>query len=118
MGQGLAYHTQTSEWEVQNGKVPKLPDNEIRKVRESNRRLIEEAEGLSHAAVLAKKKSSKKPKNEDEKRKTNKEIYRTIIQRNPLLKKAVKENIAKKRLAVKQLGKLGASLWSSSQRLY
>ena len=78
------------------GKSPKLPDNEIKKVRESNRRLIKRHKDL-YAAVLAKKKSSKKPKNEDEKRKTNREIYRTIIRRNPLLTKAVKENIAKKR---------------------
>jgi hypothetical protein len=78
------------------GKSPKLPDNTIRRVREGNRRLIKKHRDFN-AAVRAIIKKEGKPKDKDKKREINRKAYRTIIGRNPLLKNAVKENIAKTR---------------------
>jgi hypothetical protein len=78
------------------GKSPKLPDNTIRRVREANRKLIKKHRDFN-AAVRAEIKKSGKPKNKDQKRKINRKAYRAIIRRNPLLKNAVRQNIAKTR---------------------
>jgi replicative DNA helicase len=78
------------------GKGPKLPQNRINKVRQANRKLIRKHKDLN-AAVRAAIKASGKPEDKADKRKINKRVYRSIIGRNPLLGRAVKENVAKLR---------------------
>jgi hypothetical protein len=78
------------------GKSPKLPDKKIEKVRDSNRKLIKKHKDLN-AAVQDLIKKEGKPKNEDERSRINRKAYKTIIRRNPLLLKAVKENVARAR---------------------
>ncbi len=78
------------------GKSPKLPDSEIKKARAANRKLIKRNKDLN-AQVQTLIKAAGKPKNKDEKRQINRSAYSAVIRRNPLLGKAIKENIAKRR---------------------
>jgi hypothetical protein len=78
------------------GKGPLLPDSAIKKARRANRKIIKAHKDLN-AAVRAEIKAAGKPTDADERRQFNRNAFAKVIKRNPLLVKAVKENLAKAR---------------------
>jgi hypothetical protein len=76
------------------GKGAKLSDSGIKKARRENRKIIKAHKDL-YAAVRAEIKKAGKPKDAAQRRRINRNSYAKIIRRNPLLAKAVKENLAK-----------------------
>jgi hypothetical protein len=78
------------------GKGVRLPDNEIKRVRRANRKIIKVHKDLN-AAVRAEIKAAGNPRDADQRRRITRNAYRKLIRRNPLLKKAVEENLKRAR---------------------
>ena len=78
------------------GKGPRLPDSDIKKARRANRKIIKAHKDLN-AAVRAEIKAAAKPTDAKSRRQINRNAFAKVIRRNPLLAKAVKENLAKAR---------------------
>lgn len=78
------------------GKGPRLSDSEIKKARRANRKIIKAHKDLN-TAVRGEIKTAGKPRDADQRRRINRNAFAKVIRRNPLLAKAVKENLAKAR---------------------
>jgi hypothetical protein len=79
------------------GKGPKLSESAIRKARRANRKIIKAHKDLN-AAVRAEIKKAGRPRDANQRRQINRNAYRKVIRRNPLLKAKVKENLTKSRV--------------------
>ena len=78
------------------GKGPRLPDSDIKKARRANRKIIKAHKDLN-AAVRAEIKAAGTPTDAKPRKQINRNAFAKVIRRNPLLAKAVKENLAKAR---------------------
>jgi hypothetical protein len=78
------------------GKGARLSDSEIKRVRRANRKIIKAHKDLN-AVVRAEIKAAGKPRDADQRRRITRNAYRKLIRRNPLLKKAVEENLKRAR---------------------
>jgi hypothetical protein len=78
------------------GKGSRLSDSAIKRVRRDNRKIIKAHKDLN-AAVRAEINAAGTPRDADQRRKITRNAFKKVIKRNPLLAKAVKENLAKAR---------------------